>query len=58
MGAALVFGMASLNKLSLNILEARRERDNAVTPEAFRIANIRVAAAFEAWRAIARRNTL
>lgn len=45
----------SLSRLSLAILTARRERDAAVTPETFRIANIRVAAAFEAWRTIARK---
>jgi hypothetical protein len=45
--------MNALSKLSMNILTARRERDNAVTPEAFRMANIRVAAAFEAWRTVA-----
>ncbi len=43
----------SLQKLSVNILEARRARDAAVTPEAFRMANLRVAAAFEAWKTIA-----
>ena len=41
--------MILLQKLSLDILEARRERDTASTPEAFQAANLKVAAAFEAW---------
>ena len=43
----------SLSLLSNEILQARRARDAATTPEAFRLANIKVAAAFEAWRTIA-----
>lgn len=43
----------SLSRLSDLILSARLERDAAVTPESFRRANIRVTAAFEAWRTIA-----
>lgn len=50
--------MNALSRLSLNILTARRERDAAVTPEAYRIANIRVSAAFEAWRTIATRKAV
>lgn len=45
----------SLAKLSNLILQTRRERDAAVTPEAFRAANIRVAAAFEAWNTVMNR---
>jgi len=45
--------MNALQKLSLEIYHARRARDEAVTPEAFRLANYRVAGAFEAWKAIA-----
>lgn len=40
----------SLHKLSVEIYEARRARDLCVPgTEAFRLANIRVAGAFQAW---------
>ena len=48
--------MNALSKLSLEILQARRARDMASTPADMRLANIRVAAAFEAWRTVAQRN--